>query len=202
MYIGNIITTSEINNKDFKVCETLEERDPLLPTLIIGWNNTKNILDNKVSIIHKKISENLYWTFSTTERKVDYEKDIKEFENRCYSEFGKDIHYIYIDPFHSKLKTIKKILRKIYSLKEPITYISTTNMLYIYGENMVFGVDLNMMEFIGVTKHKIIDKIKLLPNNILIGNEIFNKCKVLIKKLDNREKLVPYLIKYGDIRLR
>ena len=59
MYIGNIITTSEINNKDFKVCETLEERDPLLPTLIIGWNNTKNILDNKVSIIHKKISENL-----------------------------------------------------------------------------------------------------------------------------------------------
>lgn len=197
MIIGNIISTAEIKEENFKVYDKLNCADDRLPTIIIGWEQTKELFGEKVSILHKKINDNLFWTFSTKERKVDYEKDIEDFKDRCFNNFGNDIPYVYVDPIHSELKIIKKILRKIYTLNDPITYISHTNMVYIYGENVIFGIDLNVTEFIGVKTDKIIKRIKLLPNNILLGNEIFNKCKVLIKKLNNREKLLPYIIRYG-----
>ena len=50
--------------------------DNSLPTLIVGWKKTKELFGDKVSILHKKIEDNLYWTFNEGERKVDYETDI------------------------------------------------------------------------------------------------------------------------------
>ena len=70
-------------------------------------------------------------------------------------------------------------------------------MLYIFGDNLIFGVDLNITNFMGIKNEKIIDRLATLPNSVLIENEIFNKCKEFIKKLDNRYRLVPYIIKYG-----
>ena len=70
-------------------------------------------------------------------------------------------------------------------------------MLYIFDENLVFGVDLNICELIGVKRDKIIDRITNLPNSILIGNEIFNKCKELITKTDKKERILPYVYRNG-----
>jgi len=198
MLIGNIITSTKINDTNFKISEELDSIDDLLPTIIIGWKKTKEKYGDDVSILHKKIKDNLYWTFSPTERKVDYEKDIILFKELCYNNVGKNIHYVYLDILHGKLHTIKKIIKKIYSLKTPISYISKTNMLYIFDENIIFGVDLNITELIGINKDKIIDRVTRFSNSILIGNEIFNKCKEYIKKLDNREKLLPYIYKNGE----
>ena len=77
MYVGNIVTTSKIDNENFKICRKLDTIDSNLPTLIIGWENTKELLGDKVSILHKKIDDNTFWTFSAKERLVDYEKDLK-----------------------------------------------------------------------------------------------------------------------------
>jgi hypothetical protein len=198
MYVGNIISSSAIEEENFKVCEDINDSDMSLPILIIGWKQTKNMYGDDVSILHKKIKDNLFWTFSPSERKVEFEEDILSFKNLCYNSIGKHLHYVYVDPIHNKLATIKKIIRKIYSLEKPILYISTNNMLYIFGDNIIFGLDLNILEFIGITPTKIISKAKGLSDSTLIGNEIFNKCKVLIKKLNNREKLVPYIVKNGE----
>ena len=70
-------------------------------------------------------------------------------------------------------------------------------MLYIFGDNVIFGVDLNITEYIGIPTEKIINRVKGLSDSNLIENEIFNKCKGLIKKLNNKEKFVPYIIKDG-----
>jgi hypothetical protein len=200
MYVGNIVTPLDLKEDHFKICDRLESIDNLLPTLIIGWGKTKELFNDKVSILHKQIDNNLYWTFSKSERKVEYENDITIFKNICYDNFGNDIHYVYIDPFYTKLKTIKKILRKIYSLKESYSFISSTNMLYIFGDNVIFGVDLNITEYIGIPTEKIINRVNRLYESNLIENEIFNKCKDLIKKLNNKEKLVPYIIKNGKYK--
>jgi len=198
MYVGNIITIDDIEAENFKKCKDIKSLDEMLPTLIIGWSQTKEIFGDKVSILHKKIKDNLFWTFSKTERKVEFEEDIINFKSLCYDQVGQHLHYLYVDPLHSKLSIIKKIIRKIYSLKESISYLSPTNMLYILGDDIIFGLDLNVLEFIGVSPSKIINRIKTLSDSTLIGNEIFNKCKGLIKKLNNRDKLVPYIIKNGE----
>ena len=68
-------------------------------------------------------------------------------------------------------------------------------MLYIFGDNLIFGIDLNICEFIGVKKNKIINKVNSISNVTLRQNEIFNICKDLIK--NNREKLIPYIYYNG-----
>ena len=102
--------------------------------------------------------------------------------------------YLYRCFTHSKRK-IKKILKKIMSLNYVVSYYNNNNMLYIFSENLVFGVDLNICEFIGLSKDKIIDKVNTLSDVTLLQNEIFNKCKDLIK--NNREKIIPYIYYNG-----
>ena len=41
-------------------------------------------------------------------------------------------------------------------------------MLYIYGDNLIFGVDLNIMEYIGVKKEKIISRTNLIEESNFI----------------------------------
>ena len=197
MKVGNIISSSELKEENFNLYESLSEIDNDLPTLIIGWEETKKLFGEKVSILHKEINENLFWTFSVKERKVDFETDIETFKKGCYKRVGDNLYYVYLDVLHGKYHINKKIIEKIYTLNNPISYISHNNMLYIFDENLVFGVDLNICELIGVKRDKIIDRITNLPNSILIGNEIFNKCKELITKTDKKERILPYVYRNG-----
>ena len=71
-------------------------------------------------------------------------------------------------------------------------------MLYIYNENIVFGVDLNIMELIGIKKQKIINKINQLTDSLLIRNQVFNKCKSIITKTNKNNKILPYIYRYGE----
>jgi len=193
MYIGNIITSSKIEDENFKVCRKLETIDDSLPTLIVGWEKTKEIYGDKVSILHKKIDDKTQWTFSTKERKVDYDKDIESFMSNCYSNIGKDINYVYIDVIHDSKKKIKKIIRKIYSLKNPKVYNHLNRMIYIYGENIVFGVDIEVLNYIGIDYKKVLDKVSRIPNCLFIDEKIFNIYKSIINKINGKVRLIPYI---------
>ena len=198
MYVGNIVIDSKIEEENFNICSDLDTIDNDLPTLIIGWELTKDIVGDDISILHKKINQRLYWTFNQKERKVDYEVDFEKFKEICFNTFGDNIPYVYLDIIHGKRKINKKIIKKILSLENPITYISDKNMVYIYGENIIFGVDLNVIEYTTLKKEKIINKVKNLNNNILVSNEIFNKCKDLLYKIKFNNKLIPYIYKNGE----
>jgi len=190
MYIGNIITSSKIEDDNFKVCRKIETIDDSLPTLIVGWEKTKEIYGDKVSILHKKIDDKIQWTFSTKERKVDYDKDIESFMSNCYSNIGKDINYVYIDVIHDSKKKIKKIIRKIYSLKNPKVYNHLNRMIYIYGDNIVFGVDTEMLSYIGIDYNKILTKLSKISNCLFIDENIY---KSIINKINGKVRLVPYI---------
>lgn len=198
MYIGNIVTNSKLELDNFKICKKIDEVDDTLPTLIIGWGQTKDIFGESVSILHKKISNKILWTFSTKERKSEYETDLDEFISYCYNSFGSNIPYVYLDLLYGKRNINFKIIRKILSLKNPTTYISPNNMVYIYGENIIFGVDLNIISLKEGKVDKVINKVKNLENNILVDSEIFNKCKDFIYKIKNKNRYIPYIYKYGN----
>ena len=193
MYIGNIITSSKIEDDNFKVCRKLETIDDSLPTLIVGWEKTKEIYGDKVSILHKKIDDKTQWTFTTKERKVDYDKDIESFMSNCYSNIGKDINYVYIDVMHDTKKKIKKIIKKIYSLKNPKVYNHLNRMIYIYGDNIVFGVDIEILSYIGINYNKVLTKLSKIPNCLFIDEKIFNIYRGMINKINGKVRLIPYI---------
>jgi hypothetical protein len=197
MYVGNIVTKSKLVEENFNIVNNFDEIDNDLPTLIIGWERVKNQVDG-ISIIHKKINHRLYWTFTTKERKVDYEVDLEKFKELCFNQFGDNIPYVYLDLIHGKQKINIKIVKKILSLKKPVIYFSGKGMVYIYDENIIFGVDLSIIEYTNLNKEKIINKIKNIGDNVLVSDEIFNKCKDLLYKIKFKNKLIPYIYKNGE----
>ena len=195
MFIGNVVIKKEFSDKRYNICESYETINTSLPTLIVGWENVKDIFgEENVSILHKDINENTFWTFDIQERKVDYELDIDEFESKCFNFIKNKINYIYIDLLHDNRKKIKKIIKKIYDLKNIISFIDN-NMFYIFDENLVFGLDLNIVEFIGLDKQKIINKINNISSVTLEKNEIFNICSKYVN--NNNNKLIPYIYRNG-----
>jgi hypothetical protein len=197
MYIGNIVTDTLLDDENINFCRDIKDIDDTLPTLIIGWTKTKELFGEEVSILHKQINSKLFWTFTPKERKSEYDSDYDSFMTLCYNSFGENIPYVYLDILHGKRKINFRVIRKLLSLKNPIVYISENEMVYIYGENIIFGVDLNVLSLLGGKKEKVIEKVKTLENCILVDSEIFNKCKDFLYKIKNKNRYVPYIYSYG-----
>lgn len=198
MYFGNVISKTPINIEGFKNYskEDLIEND--LPTIIVGWELVKEMYGNKISILHKSISFKKFWTFTPKERKVDFEIDIESFKEFCYNSFGDNIPYVYLDILYGKKRTNKKIIKKILSLNKPFIYISNNDMVYIFGDNIIFGVDLNIINYFENKKEKVLNSIKKLNSPTLIDSTIFNKYRDFLFKIKNKNRLIPYIVKYGN----
>jgi hypothetical protein len=66
-------------------------------------------------------------------------------------------------------------------------------MLYIYGDNFIFGVDLKLLKYIGLDINKIKDKIFKLSSVFLRETDIFIEYKNIIEDLDNQVRFLPFL---------
>jgi hypothetical protein len=66
-------------------------------------------------------------------------------------------------------------------------------MIYIYGDNIVFGVDIEILHYIGIDYNKVLTKLSKIPNCLFIDEKIFNIYKGMITKISDKVRLVPYL---------
>ena len=198
MNFGNVISKTPILIEGFKNYGKDDLIDNDLPTLIIGWDLVKEMYDGKVSILHKSINIRTYWTFNSKERKADFESDIESFKEFCYNSFGDNIPYVYLDILYGKKNINKKIIKKILTLVKPYIYLSDNNMVYIFGDNIIFGIDLNILDYFDGKKEKTLRVINNLNSAVLIDSEIFNKYRDFLYKIKNKNRLIPYIIKNGN----
>ncbi len=86
MTLGYIVTEKKYTNIDGFVEQVskIEEADPTKPILVIGWKKAKQ-LKGYSSILRRRIGENLYWTFSKTESRSEFEEDLEKFYNIIYN---------------------------------------------------------------------------------------------------------------------
>jgi len=195
MIIGNIVSSNKEGDlKYINYCTSLDKCFKDVPTLIIGWNNTKKIFnEDNVSILNKNIDKITFWTFNQKEKKIDYDTDLSVFYNFCFNHFKTKYKYVYIDPINESLSNIKKIIKKIKSLKNIKTY-QEDDYIYIYGDNLIFGIDLNVMDFIGIDKYKLKNKIEKITNVLLSKNDIFICYNDLISIFNYDVKYITYFI--------
>lgn len=192
MIVANIVSSSKINvSEDFNVVQSMDDIIQGLPTLIVGFDYVNKHYPD-FNILDKKISENLYWTFKKTERRDKHEEDLYWFMVNSYNDLIKDISYIFIDPLQYKSKVLWKILRKINKIIDLIVF-ENNDMIYIYGEKYIFGVDLRLLDFIGLKKHKVKRLIKANCSVFLDKNEILIEYKKYVEDLGLQVKYIPYL---------
>lgn len=197
--VANIITTSNKIDFGFKYnkCKSLEEIDNTLPTLIIGYNIAKDNIKN-FSLLRKEYTEQkIWWTFLKTEKRVDYDKDLSNFNSVIINEIVKDIKYQLIDVINLKKEEKESIWKELLSNKNKIIYNYFNKMLFIYiNENKkVYGLPLTTCRFLGNDTDKIIKKLKKNLNNYFIND--FNNITVDIRrKLDNNIHYLVVLSEY------
>jgi hypothetical protein len=192
MKIANIVTTSNISlPEQFNIVSSIDEKIDDIPTLIVGYDLTKKLFKD-FDILNRQITPNIYWTVKKTEDRDKHQDDLNWFQHKIYNQLISNVNYIIVDPIQQNKKTIKKIINKIYSLNNIISY-EKYNMIYIYSDNLIFGIDLNLLKFIGLNTNKIRQKIKKISDTYLIGNEIISYYKQYIEYLNNNVKYIPLL---------
>jgi len=192
MKFANIVTKTQINvSQDFNVVESMDDIIHGLPTLIIGFDLTDKLFPN-YDVGEIKVTDNIYWTTKRTENRDKHNFEFEWFKFFVYHELVKNINYVFVDPIQYKKKSLLKILKKIYNLKNKITYYHN-DMMYIYGEGFVFGIDLKLLKYIGLNVDKIKDKIIKLSSVFLRNDLIFIEYKNIIEDLENQFRFLPFL---------
>lgn len=186
--VGNIITKESITGipNNFDIHETIPTTDT--PNLIIGWELTKTLCP-EASILRKKIKDNLYWTFSPTEKRSVFENDLKKYIDKSYKDYIKNIKFYNIDPIIYKINTIDELLGKLSIVAGGFTYLYVNKIVYVYHNFIIYSIDLELLNFIGFDRKIILSSLKETTN--FFEGELKN-FKNELKYLDI--KYLPYLI--------
>jgi hypothetical protein len=192
MKIANIVSNNNISiSEEFNVVESIDDIIYGLPTLIVGFDYVNKHYPD-FNILDKQLEPNLYWTVKKTERRDKHVEDLTWFINKVYNDLTKDIKYVFIDPLQYNSKSLYKIVRKLYSIEKLITLLND-DMVYIYGENFIFGVDLKLMKYIGYDKIKLINKIKKISSVFLDEKNTIIEYKNHLNNLGYEIKYLPFL---------
>ena len=171
--LANIVTKSKKNTfgNIFNVVNSYSDIIEGIPTLIIGIEEAKQNIDN-FSILKKEYND-VWWTFAKMERRCEYEDDIIKFYNYAILNGMKKTKYVYIDLINYKLSSIKKVIKFLKNNTKKYVFLTrNSHFMFIYSEtyNTVFGISLELCEYLGVKKQKIM---KLLKNVEYIHNTKF-----------------------------
>ena len=93
------------------------------------------------------------------------------------------------DPSDGKFFVAKKGIFN----KNPKVYNHLNRMIYIYGDNIVFGVDIEILSYIGIDYNKVLTKLSKIPNCLFIDEKIFNIYRGMINKINGKVRLIPYI---------
>jgi hypothetical protein len=192
MILANIVSDTKINvSQDFKVVDSLNDILEGLPTLIVGYERVNKLYPD-FDITTNKINDKTYWTFKKNEKRDKYEEDLRWFIKKVYSDLINNLSYVFVDPLQYRNKTLIKIIKKILSSNNIISYLHD-EMVYIYTDNIIFGVDLKLFKFLGFNIDKIKNKIKSISTVFLVKDEILIEYKNIISFFDNKIRYLPYL---------
>jgi hypothetical protein len=191
MFIGNIVTNTNLGYKNFNIINSFDDIIINLPTLIIGWDNVKTIAPN-ADYFDRKLSDDIFWTFSLTEKRDMHEEDLYYFIKKCYEIFVSKSNYIYIDFLLFENKKILNIFDNIKLSSKKIGF-QTENMIYINVDNLIYGIDLNVIDYIGKDRNQLINYLKNNISVLFINNEILIEYKDYMVKLNNNLKYIPYI---------
>lgn len=193
MYIGRIITKNKnINTLDFvDVTDNFGSIDNFVPTLVIGKKNAENFFGkHNIKVLDKHINDNIIWTFDKTERRNEYENELLKFNSNLIKNINKNIKYEFFNFFIEPCSRVKKLLRFVKGNSDKYIYINNEHV-YMYFNDKIYGFSLTDIEYMGVSKNKVLTLLKSNEHNHIVYNKDFlsQKMRNIIK---DSNILVPY----------
>jgi len=196
MEIANIVSYDSINiGSEFNVVKSMDEiiyKD--LPTLIIGHELAlSNFSKDSINILNKQINKNTFWTLNRTVKRDVHSADLESFIRFSYKKHLSKINYVDLDFIQFSESKMKIVKDKLWSLKDVVSYKSNNNVIYMYSDNLIFGIDLNVAEYVGLDIKKIESKIIKKSSVFLQGDEILIEYNNHLERLSHEIKYIPVL---------
>ena len=166
MKIGNVITKDDIQIDELlNKYSNLEDIENDLPTIFIGWDNMNKLYPNQ-SIMENNIDDNLFWCVSKFEDRSKHVKEIEKFIQYCFDYKMNKYKFYYVDLINIKLSKIKKVISKVKSSTNVISYQSETDII-LFINDFILSFNINVLEFLNVDIEKLTDKIINISSVIL-----------------------------------
>jgi len=191
--IGYIVTDRKLNDIEGFVEQVNDysEADPAKPILIIGWQNAKTF-EGYNNILDRKLGDKLFWTFKKSESRYEFEQDLKKFYAFVRNNILNNLEYYYIDILKLKYSKLKKLYNIFNSDDRKNIYINN-GLIYTMYNNKVLGVSLEVLEYCGIKRDKVLSLLDSNPNNMLFYNTSRGLNK-LSRFLGNKKYAIPYFI--------
>ena len=193
MIIGYIITDKKMNGINILVGQVndISLADPSKPILIVGWDKAKEN-EKYSSILDKQLDDNLFWTFSKTENRSDFEDDLVKFYLLCYNRVIERTRYYYINLLSIPRIKFIELCRIISDSSVKRSIYIHKSMVYVPFNGNILGISLDIAEFCKVSRKKIIDFISSNKSNKIIDDSDFRVRKIT-RNIENNRYIVPYL---------
>ena len=191
--LGYIITDRKMNDIEGFVeqVKDISEADSTKPILIVGWGNAR-LHSGYNSIINKELAPGVFWTFKKSESRSDFEQDLKNFYKYIFNNILNNINYYYINILNLRYNNIKK-LYNIFNSKEKKNIYINNNLLYLMYEGKILGVSLDILEYCGVKRDKVLSLLSSNPDNKIYDDSSRWIAKIG-KYLGNKKYAIPYFI--------
>lgn len=193
-YIANILTEEPFDNNGlYNVVNSFDQLITHIPTLIIGWEKTKQKFPD-ASIIDWSVSQNIYWTYGKYERRDKYEANVKKFQELAFKKFVESIDYVFYDVIVCGEVKLNQFIESISSETNKTVY-SSRSMLYVYygGTNKVVGISLRDCDYISEDINKKIFSAIYKSKTVTILKNTDNVSKEIRYRVADRTYLLPYL---------
>jgi len=149
MKIIGVIFSEEkikITEKRFKVVNNFDSIDFSLPVLIMGLKTIKKYYSNEFDILDKQLKDDIFWSFHKTEMRNVYQDRLYWFYEYSLRKSVNNFEYKYLNYFllnKDEINHYHEILSK-----PDITFLNKNRFLYILIDDIVYGVDLNVLSLL------------------------------------------------------
>ena len=172
MRFAHIITNDRIYPKlfvevsTFNNCKIIENE----LTLLVGVDLVKKYFpDFKLKFLDRRINDNVYWTFSKFEKRNVYEEDLESFYNMVYNRIQKDIRYFPVSLLSNGYNYYKRFLNYL-SNGSPKVALVLSKEIYIYNNRTILGVSVDELDYVGISKGRVLDKLRTFSNVRIVEN--------------------------------
>ena len=172
MRFAHIITNDRIYPKLFVEVSTFNNckinENEL--TLLVGVDLVKKYFpDFKLKFLDRRINDNVYWTFSKFEKRNVYEEDLESFYNMVYNRIQKDIRYFPVSLLSNGYNYYKRFLNYL-SNGSPKVVLVLGKEIYIYNNRTILGVSVDELDYVGISKGRVLDKLRTFSNVRIVEN--------------------------------
>lgn len=180
--IGNIITfnKSKIELAQFHIFDNLNAINNNLPTLLVGYTETKNLF-NGLNFIDRKITDRLFWTTSRLEDRHIFNVDLEKFVEYCEENISSNFNYFFINPFELTLKQTKRLITKLKMHKG--VFYQDGPMMYLYLNDFTYGFHKEIGEIYGIKYFRVL---KFFSDNHYteVPTDQIEEAKIILQIID------------------